>query len=144
MSAPLFMRPVSSSVSFWIAIFLVRMNSLILIELAMMLMIVPTIRKMMTLIKSICQISYGFTLYIQSRNTADAAISSMVMKTGLSIMNTGAIRSSAMNIVAGISGLFCVIRHAKKNRSDIDRYIMSCAISESFFIMKNKMLAMTE
>ena len=71
--------------------------------------------------RSISQISKGFTLYIQIRNTVDAAISSKVMKNGLSIMNIGAIRINAINVFAGISGLFCVIRHAKTNNSEIDR-----------------------
>ena len=55
------------------------------------------------------------------RNTVDAAASSKVMKNGLSIMNIGAIKSNAINVVAGISGLFCVISAAKTNSSEIDR-----------------------
>ena len=73
-----------------------------------------------------------------------ASVLFLVMKNGLSIMNIGAIKSSAINVVAGISGLFCVIMHAKRKRSEIDRYIRSCAASESFFRTKNRTVATTE
>jgi hypothetical protein len=66
------------------------------------------------------------------------------MKNGLSIMNIGAIRSSAMNVVAGISGLFWVIRHANMKSNEIDRYMISCAISESFLSMKKRLQANIE
>ena len=91
------------------------------IALAMIFRKIPTTVNVTTLPKSICQTSGGLTPCIQTRNTADAAISSKAMKKGLSIINIGVISKNAMNVTAGLSGLFWEITQPNRNSREMDR-----------------------
>ena len=65
---------------------------------------------------------YIYWLYScdQIRKMAEATLNSMVMKYGLSIINIGVSTKRTMNVVALFSGLFRLMKHANRNKNDMD------------------------